>query len=183
MAEPETEDRVRIGRIGRPHGVHGAVTIILDDPASGCLDHVREISIQRQDGSFRAHSILHLHWIREGRAAMKLSGIRDRDEASRLTHLPVLVTREQLHLDPSELLVSDLVGLEVICDETVVGAVHTTYHNGVHDVMVVSTDSGWVDYPVTEDHVLGLDDAGRLVVRDFQAYLQLAHGVGSRSKR
>jgi 16S rRNA processing protein RimM len=175
-------DLVRIGRIGRPHGVTGALTLRLDDPDGGFIGNVRSVLIVKPDGTRRSHSLTVT-----GRKAesliVRLGDIEGREGAAGLTNAVVLIERSELDLDPGDLLVSDLPGLTVVSSGAEAGTVLSTYDNGVHDVMVVETPAGLVDFPVTEERIVGLDDEGRLEVEGFADFLEMAYEPARGSRR
>jgi 16S rRNA processing protein RimM len=171
----ETPALVRIGRVGRPHGVRGALTIVLDDRTGDC-PRVATLVVEPPAGAATSHAVSRLRPLGSGRCIAVLEGVSDRESAAALTSSVAYVRRDELALDPSELLVADLPGSTIVCEGREMGRVRSTYHNGVHDVMVVQTGEGLVDFPVTDRHVVCRDDAGRIEVRGFDDFLPLAYG-------
>ncbi len=161
---------MRIGRVGRPHGVRGELVLVPDSPPCATLATGVEVVVRLPDGLTTTHRIRGVRTGAGENLVLGFVGIDDRSAASTLTGGEALVRREVLALHKEDLLVADLPGLQVVCQERRVGTVSGTYHNGVHDVMTIATGSGLVDYPVTEEHVLGLDGQGRLVIASFDGY-------------
>lgn len=166
---------MRIGRVGRPHGVRGVLTVHLDNPGSDVLERVREVVLSGRTGADLRLEVVGAKPRDATRTLLSLSGVSSREDASALVHSTVMVEREALALDPEEFLVSDVLGREVIEDGTVVGRAVSVYHNGAHDVIVVEGVPGCVDFPLVEAHVVGLDAEGRLAVRGFQAFVELSY--------
>jgi len=110
-----------------------------------------------------------------GRWILEIVGLAGRAAASALANAVVLVDRSCLGLAEGELLVSDLPGREIAEGGRTAGRIVSTFHNGAHDVLVVETLRGRVDFPLVEERVLGLDSSGRLEVEGFSDFQDLAY--------
>lgn len=173
---------VRVGRCGRPHGVKGNVTVHLDNPGSDVLARAREVVIERDASHRETFNVIHATPRDSVRWLVTLEGVDTRKAASILTNTALMVDRADLGLSEQEFLVSDLPGREVKEADTTVGTVRSVYWNGAHDVLVVATERGLVDFPLVTQHVTGLDDDGRLAVSGFAPFLDLAYEPATESE-
>lgn len=150
-AEPESElELVRIGRVGRPHGVDGAFVVedASEDPsrfevgAELLVDGSRaRVTVSRQVGGQRR--------------AIKLDGPAPRGAA-------LAVRREELSPLPSDAYyVADLIGLTVLDERGVrVGVVRDVLPGPANDALEL--DTGLL-LPLVEDCVREVDLAGRWI--------------------
>jgi len=146
------DERVLVGRVGRPHGIDGAFVVDQgsDDPRRfeiGASLHVNgepaAVVLSRRVG--------------KGRRAIKLD--RKVERGAELT-----VPRGELPpTDPGSFYVADLVGLEVVEDgERVLGVVRDIHPGPANDALEL--DTGLL-LPLVEDCVVAVDvSAGRIVV-------------------
>jgi ribosomal 30S subunit maturation factor RimM len=156
------------------------VSVQLDNPGSGVLASAREVVIEDSRGRTETLRVRGYRPRDAGRCILELEGIHTRSEAAALTHSVLSVERTLLDLDEEDLLVSDLEGREVVEGGVVHGRIRSSYFNGAHDVLVVETGRGLVDFPVVDERIRGLDDLDRLVVDGFDAFLELAYGPAGR---
>jgi tRNA (guanine37-N1)-methyltransferase len=129
-----------VGRIGRPHGIRGDVTVDVrtDDPelrfAAGSVLQTEPAA----DGPLtvvaaRRHS---------GRLLVSFAGIEDRDQADELRGLLLLVDSDELEeaSDPDEFRDFELIGLAVLTTAgEPVGKVADVLHHG-QDLLVIAGD-------------------------------------------
>jgi 16S rRNA processing protein RimM len=159
-------ERICVARIGAPHGVRGEVKLwsFTADPA-GVADYG---PLESQDGTLR-FEIEALRPAKDHLVA-RLSGVRDRDAAQRLTNVDLYVPRERLPAPaPEEFYHADLIGLRA---EDRDGAALATVV-GIHDFgagdlleLRAAGASGTVLMPFTAETVPVVDIAGGRVVID-----------------
>lgn len=156
--------RVVIGRIGRPHGLRGEVTIEprTDEPdlrfASGGLVFAgdREISIDRSA------------W-QGSRLVVKFAGIDDRDSAEGLRGVLVEVDRPagEVPDDPDEFYDSDLMGVRVLhVDGRELGEVREVLHLPGQDVIAMDCSGREVLIPFVREFVPEVDLGARTMTID-----------------
>lgn len=153
---------MEIGRIGRPHGVRGAVTLVPHNPDSELL--LNPPPLHLDDGI-----PLPLRSCRpapRGRWILEIEGALDREAAAALTGQGVFVRREDLPATEEGVYLVDLVGLEVE-DRTgrplgrVVGLIPTA---GVDVLEIDGAVGAWM-LPAADAFLVTVDpEGGRLVV-------------------
>ena len=156
--------RVVVGRIGRPHGIRGEVTVEprTDEPderfAPGSVllvDDHRDLVVER------------LHW-HSGRLLVSFAGVHDRNGAEALRGLIVQVERpSDAHpQDPEEFYDSTLTGLAVeLVDGTPIGTVADVVHLPGQDLLSVRIGERDVLVPFVSAIVPTVDvPGGRLVI-------------------
>jgi len=135
-----TAKRLRIGVIGRAHGVGGAVRVFSDDEESDSLLYVRGIYVGGAHVYYRVCSSK-----RCGRFfSLVLEGVNDRDAAFELNGQAVYVERSSLRaLSGSDFYACDLVGL-VLCDAQARcwGEVVSVQPGGGHDLLYYARRGG-----------------------------------------
>jgi 16S rRNA processing protein RimM len=133
------DGRIRVGVVGRAHGVQGAIRVFMDEAGSDSLLRVKKVYLG-DDG--KEYSVLHA--TRCGRfIALELEGISDRDMAFAHTGEVVYISRQSLKPLRNAYYACDLVGLE-IRDETgkVWGKVTEVVPGSAHDLLKYSRVQG-----------------------------------------
>jgi 16S rRNA processing protein RimM len=155
---------VAVGRVGRPHGLHGEVRV---DSLGGLprglggyrnlyLGQGAELTRVQVDGE-RPHGRFLL---------IKLAGIDSPDQARRWTHATLYVERDEMPaLEQGEYYFVDLLGCRVEDEAgSDFGTVADVFASGAHDVMVVREGAREWMLPVLARWVLSIDVAGKQVV-------------------
>ena len=136
--------RVVVGRIGRPHGIRGEVTVEVrtDEPER----HFREGSVlllaSDVDGPARPVTVARAHW-HSGRLLLTLDGIADRNDAETLRGSLLLAERAEdaMPEDPDEYYDSALEGCRVeLEDGALVGVVREVVHLPGQDCRAVARE-------------------------------------------
>ncbi|HEX5017204.1 MAG TPA: ribosome maturation factor RimM [Actinomycetes bacterium] len=167
---------VVVGRIGRPHGVRGDVTVEVrtDEPDRRFDDGV----VLHSDRSGVPTLTVESHRWHSGRLLVHLRGIDDRTaaEALRGALLSVSVDPDELPEDPEEYYDHQLVGLTAVDPSgAAIGEVIHVVHGG-QDHLVVRLPSGReAAVPFVEALVPDVDlAAGRVVIDAPEGLLDLA---------
>jgi 16S rRNA processing protein RimM len=175
-------DTLVVGRIGRPHGVKGEVTVEsrTDEPERRFAVGSRLIA-RAPDGAVRAGglTVAGSRW-HQGRLLLRLAELTDRSaaEAARGTLLEVPLDPDESPEDPDEFYDHQLVGLAVEADGSPVGTVVAVEHNGSQDLLQVELADGTrALFPFVRALVPLVDVAGgRIVVDDRPGLLQPGAG-------
>lgn len=164
----EAGERVAIARLGRPHGVRGAITAHADGPTLGTLVPGEAVTV-RVGGRERALVLAE----RRGeapKAILAFEGVGTREEASALTGGTLLVHAARLPEapDPDTFYVRDLLGFEVRDGDRLIGTVRDVLPGPANDALLVRDESGEeILLPFTRDAVVGIHaDRGLVVLRD-----------------
>ena len=154
---------VVVGRIGRPHGVRGAVSIEVrtDEPERRFFVGAELLT---DDG--RALTVTSTTW-HSGRLLLTFEGYEDRTAIEGLRNQLLSVDRpdEEVPVDPDEYYDSALVDCEV-CDGEgrLIGRVSEVTHLPSQDLLVIRTeDDREVLVPFIEDFVPTIDLASRRI--------------------
>jgi 16S rRNA processing protein RimM len=164
-------DTVVVGRIGRPHGVRGEVTVEVrtDDPE---LRFAAGSVLLTEPASRGPLTVVGRRWHREvllltleGPAG--LPGSREDAEALRNTELHVPVTDLPELDDPDSFYDHQLVGLAVrLTDGTPLGEVTAVRHEGADLLVVRRTEGGELLVPFVTAIVPTVDLTGGVVIVD-----------------
>lgn len=158
-------ERVAIARLGRPHGVRGAITAHADGPTLATL-LPGDVVVASTRGRERPLVLAE----RRGeapKAILAFEGVTTREEASALTgaRLMVEVARLPPPDDPDTFYVRDLLGFEVRDGERLVGTVRDVLPGPANDALFVRDDEGnEILLPFTRDAVVRIDAHERRVV-------------------
>ena len=159
--------RVVVGRIGRPHGIRGEVTVEVrtDEPD----ERFAPGAVLQVDAPVRELVVERTHW-HSGRLLVSFRGIEDRNAAESVRGLLVHVDREDDATpdDPDEFYDSTLTGCAVtLLDGTRVGDVVEVLHLPSQDMLVVrGDDEREVLVPFVGAFVPTVDIAARRIVID-----------------
>jgi len=168
-------DAVVIGRIGRPHGIRGAVHA---RPSGRTLAEIAVGErVEVRPGGAPPRTLVLAS--RAGTAAAPIlgfDGVTSREQAAALTGAEVAVPRERVPPidDPDTFLVRDLVGCRVLLGDRPLGEVREVIGGPANDVLEVAPASDSdadragggppVLIPFTADAVVDLDVPGRRIV-------------------
>ena len=159
--------RVVVGRIGRPHGIRGEVTVEprTDEPD----ERFAPGAVLQVDGPVRQLTVGRAHW-HSGRLLIAFEGVDDRNAAEALRGVLLEVDRadDQTPDDPEEFYDSALVGCAVVDpDGAVIGTVREVVHLPAQDLLDIEMASGrHALIPFVAEIVPVVDIAGRRVVVD-----------------
>lgn len=173
------EDYLVVGRIGRPHGLRGEVSVEprTDEPerrfaVGATLGARRNRPGERGDDTLTVRG----HRWHSGRLLLTFDEISDRDaaEEARGTLLVVPVDPDERPDDPEEFYDHQLVGLAVVApDGAPVGRLKEVVHGTAQDLLVVDVDGREVLVPFVSALVPEVDLAGgRIVVDDRPGLLE-----------
>jgi 16S rRNA processing protein RimM len=183
---------VRLGVVGRPHGVRGAVKLHLDNPDGRTLRS--GLAVRVTFGAVSTSRVLR----RAAAGVVEFADVADRDAAAALTHAVVEVRREDFVDDEDDgVFLIDLIGRAVVdVGGQSLGRISSFHDNGAQPLAEVTTASGErvlvpfvppivVDAgdPVVLAPPLGLfDDAQAIVAGDASADASGDDGAHGRAK-
>jgi 16S rRNA processing protein RimM len=159
--------RVVVGRVGRPHGIRGEVTVEprTDEPD----ERFAPGAVLQVDGPVHQLVVERTHW-HSGRLLVVFEGVADRNTAESLRGLLLHVERgdDEIPDDPDEYYDSTLTGCAVeLLDGTAVGVVAEVLHLPSQDLLVVAgPDEREVLVPFLNAFVPTVDVAARRIVID-----------------
>ena len=159
--------RVVVGRIGRPHGIRGEVTVEprTDEPDARFAPG----AVLQVDGPVRQLTVGRAHW-HSGRLLIAFEGVDDRDKAEALRGVLLEVDRapDETPADPEEFYDSALVGCAAVDPVgALIGTVLDVVHLPAQDLLDVETVSGRrALIPFVAEIVPTVDIAERRIVVD-----------------
>lgn len=159
--------RVVVGRIGKPHGVRGVVTVETrtDEPDRRFTPGAEFVV----DGSARLLKVEQTHW-HSGRLLLTFEGVHDREAAEALRGVILEIERplDEVPEDPEEFYDDTLEGcsVQLITGEHV-GTVREVVHLPSQDLLAIARpESSEVLVPFIHQFVPTVDIAARLIVID-----------------
>lgn len=159
---------VVVGRVGRPHGLAGALRVEATGPTLTHLPDGATLHVRAPGSGGRPRPLVLAG--RSGtppRLLVSFAGVETREAAAGLTGATLAVPAERLPaLDdlPDTVYVRDLLGCEVRVGDRVLGPVVEVHAAPANDVLEVAGPSGPVLVPFTADALPHVDLARRLLV-------------------
>ncbi|MDJ0762852.1 MAG: ribosome maturation factor RimM [Myxococcota bacterium] len=150
---------VEIGVIGKPHGIRGEVNIFVYNPESDLTAYKDLLFVKAGDD---IHPIACLDCRPSPRGyRVVFGGISTREDAARLKGAVICVRRDALpRLLPDEFYVADLIGLEVMDGDALLGRVVSSREQGGVEVITVESETVQVTVPLVDEFVEKIDIAG-----------------------
>ena len=132
--------RVVVGRIGKPHGIKGDVTIEVRTDEPELHFHEDATFFTAEHGELTCEYA----WYHGKIMCAKFAGYNDRNAAETLRNTLLEIERDPLDRpeDPDEFYDAQLVGLQVIADGTAIGTVSEVIHTPAQDLLAVNTPDG-----------------------------------------
>lgn len=172
----------RLGRLGKPWGHRGELTLLLDGADLHAVQHMGFLFVEL-DGLRVPFPVSHLREHPRVGAVVKFEGYDDPQGAAFLvnadvyappgTGQPEAEEDEDDELDPE-----DLVGMQVLDEEHgELGEIVRTEGTEANPIMVVAKDGNEVLIPVVNELITGIDlETGHLVVRTPPGLVDLYRG-------
>lgn len=154
------DPRIEIGRVTKAHGIRGEVVVVTHDPESDVLDDIAKLWVGGVERTVREARSTHRGWL------VQFDGISTRNDAETLRGQLVEVDREDLDLDEDDVLLSDLVGCQVLrVDGTPWGTIEAI-DSGMQDLLVIHDGEIERLLPLVDEFVKGIDLAAGVVTVD-----------------
>ena len=153
-----TDDRLRVGVITSPHGVHGEVNVFpTTDDAKRFLD-LKKVYIDTKK-ELLERCIENVKFFKN-MVILKFENMNDRNEMEKYRNSDLLIDREDaVPLGEDEYFICDLIGCDIILENGeklgVLKDVITTAANDVYEVE--KTDGGEILIPAIRDCILATD--------------------------
>ena len=161
-----------VGRVVRPHGLHGELRVQPETDFPDWLLQLREVTLRLDSASFRA-GVQSVRPHGTG-VLLKVEGIDSPEAASRWRGAAVAVLRDQAApLEAGRHYVFEILGLRVLTEDgRVLGTVAEVLRTGSNDVYVVRGAGGEVLVPAISTVVMRIDvPGGRMVIRPMEGML------------
>lgn len=167
---------IACGRLGRPHGVRGALRIWPFNPDTDLIRARRALCVGASPTRTRSLSVRAARRDAKG-WIVTFDGISDRDAAAALTNQTWFETRDDFGAAADdEVFIADLVGLVVHTEAgEVVGTIADVWQAGAADVLVIRGPRGEQLVPNVPEFVVRLDPANPpALIRPIEGLLDLA---------
>jgi 16S rRNA processing protein RimM len=162
---PDKGNKVRVARIGAPHGVRGEMKLwsFTGDPAA-----VADYGLLHTEDGARQFEIETMRPAKD-HFVVRMAGVADRDAAAKLVNIDLFVPRDRLPAidEDGTYYHADLIGLAAVSETGVALGTVTALHNfGAGDLIEIATAQGGEPLllPFTDAIVPEIDIAARKVV-------------------
>lgn len=167
-------DFVKIGVLGKPHGLRGAMFLVRDDGDDHWPGH-QEVLLRGES----APRAVRRFYVSGGRLVLEIEGIGSREAADALVGSELSVDAARIELDDGEELVRDLVGCAVHDEGGArIGVVVAVHSFGAQDTLEMDKEGGGKAYlPFLDGFVTKVDSPGRRIdVSGVSAFLDSEGG-------
>lgn len=160
----EKPDFVLIGRVRRPHGTRGEITVEPISEVRQRFEGLEQVLVRTGDGTKEMKVVSSRS--KGNLVLLKLEGIDDMNAAQGLAQADLGVRRQDVWpLPEGSFYIFDLVGCKVIgAGGREIGTVDDVLGMPANDVLVVKTGKGEALVPVTRNVVKQVDLASKLIV-------------------
>ncbi|MDX1636632.1 MAG: ribosome maturation factor RimM [Balneolaceae bacterium] len=169
MLEPIETQYLLVGRINRPHGVHGELLIISELQAPDLFDENDLVYLQNSRGDLVPARIESVRVDTSGNRLsffVQFEHVTDRTEAEQLKNFPVYVSRQVAEplLDQTET-PADYTGFQVLdTRDQPLGEVTFTIDNPAHPILQVATKKGRdMLIPFVDEYIRLVDEEEQVV--------------------
>lgn len=139
------EKKLEVAKLGRPVGLSGEQRLIILSDFPEQLEDLETIWV----GQGRQFEEMAVEYVDTEQGVIKFSQLNSREEAKRYTNRTLYVseeaTREQCDLQEGEYFWFEVVGCEIVENDSVLGTIKEIQRIGAVDYFLVQTDSQWVD--------------------------------------
>lgn len=160
-----TEDVYRIGRIGKPHGVKGEVSMTFNDDVFDRVDS--EYLILSVDGILVPFFFEEYRFKSGETALVKFCDIDTKEQAQELTGCDVFFPKSLSDREEGELTFEEFVGFSLIDsdhDNRLIGTISAVDESTVNVLFSVTTPEGNdILIPASDDFVTGIDTGKRQI--------------------
>ena len=148
-------DFLRIGRVSRPHGLRGELSIQVSVSKPPFLNDVEQVYI----GSARVPYKISAARTHRKRLLLRLANVEDRESAEVLRGQDVSISVADAEpLQPDEYYIRELIGLQIVTEEgEALGTLKDVLETGANDVYVVMQDEDDWLLPAIKDVVRAID--------------------------
>ena len=163
-------ENIHIGHCTTPHGIRGEFSFVLYNLENSVLHDGAIISLLPRSVSSSIPNDgkeFKISTIKIGnKAIVTLEGVNDRTTVEAMVPFDIFFARENFpETSENEYYINDLLGLEVInfLNKEFVGRVSDFYENGVQVVLVIKTDSEYIEVLFIDQYVPVVDLAAGIV--------------------
>ena len=155
------DDVYKIGRIGKPHGIGGEVTLRFTDDVFDCVD--ADYLVLMVDGILVPFFIEEYRFRSDEVALVKFEDIDTMDRAAELTGCDVFFPRHLADIDNDVLTWSQIVGYDIVDVESgkVIGRIEAVDESTIN-VLLELADGTLI--PAADEFIADIDHEARLLV-------------------
>lgn len=164
----QSKNQLRVGRLVKAHGLKGALKLELytDNPERRFqTGAVFTLQVPEASPWHGKDVIVREYRVMNGNPVVFFDGVDDRDAAESLVRAILWIDQDADEVEDNAWFDHQLVGLDVVRDETVVGRVVRIEHFPAQDLLIVKTGDREIMVPFVEAIVPAVDVAkGRVIV-------------------
>ncbi|MBF0195297.1 MAG: ribosome maturation factor RimM [Magnetococcales bacterium] len=165
MTESEHIDLIFVGRLLGSHGVRGEIKVnSLTEQKEDLLDYPNWV-LGAEGGPYKNCTLVSGRSNAKG-LIVRLAGVDDREAAQALSGTDIWIPRSQLQeLDEGQYYWNDLIGMMVVTEsDEELGKIQYLFETGANDVISIDFQGEERLIPYTDEVVLSVDVASKIVV-------------------
>ncbi len=160
---------IELGVIAKPHGIGGEIRVHVFNPESTLLRELAEVFLIGDEDE--EPSLVEIESTRQGPKAllMRLAGVTSREDVEALRGYTLCVPREALpELEEGEYYHADLIGLEALDGDEVVGEVIDVIDYPSAECLKIQQAEGYIEVPMLPRWLVRIDfEAGKVHLKDL----------------
>ena len=156
------------GKIINTHGVIGEVKVECYCDSPEILASLKKVYIKKCN-NYEAAKVSRA-FVSKNSVVMRLSCIKDMDEAQRMRDTVLYAAREDIPIDDGAYFIADLIGLEVIDADSgeIYGKIVDVINRGASDIYVIKTKKGEVLFPAVDEFISSVDTERAVFVKPIE---------------
>ncbi len=166
------KEYLECGKIINTHGVIGEVKVECYCDSPEVLASLKKVYIKK--GSRYEAADVGRAFVSKNAAVMRLSSVKDMDEAQRMRGTVLYAARGDVPIDEGAYFIADLIGLDVIDADSgrVYGQITEVINRGAQDIYVIKTKTGEVLFPAVGEFVDSVDVEKAVYIRPIEGMFE-----------
>ncbi|MDR1516563.1 MAG: ribosome maturation factor RimM [Dysgonamonadaceae bacterium] len=162
------DDVIQVGRLLKPYGIRGEITLLFDKPEYGDID--TEYYFLEIEGIFVPFFVEEMTFSSDAAARVKFEDVGNEAQAARLSKLPAFLHREATN-GVSQQTPADwdaFIGYSIVqTNGERLGTIKDVDSATINVLFVVDTDKGELLIPATEDFILAINEGAKTMQMDL----------------
>ena len=156
------------GRIINKRGIGGELKVECYCDSPEILASLKKVYIKKSN-NYEAAKVSRA-FVSKNSVVMRLSCIKDMDEAQRMRDTVLYASREDIPIDDGAYFIADLIGLEVIDADggEIYGKIVDVINRGASDIYVIKTKKGEVLFPAVDEFISSVDTERAVFVKPIE---------------
>ncbi|MFY7697832.1 MAG: ribosome maturation factor RimM [Legionella sp.] len=160
-------DFITIGRLGRPHGIKGLITVVsFTEQRDDILKYMPWFF--RVGNEWQALNLLDTA-VNHKLILVRIEGYCEREQAATLTNTDIAIRRDALpQLSSGEFYWHQLIGMSVVNQQQIIlGTVKEIMPTGANDVLIIEGENRYLIPYIFDKFIIQVDEKNKLILVDW----------------